>query len=118
MNFLFIYADPSSPRNVRLSEVKPSSVTVTWEIPQTTNGIIQKYQIWYQITHSNERKFIFKNFIHQTYRYFFSLWGRFVEFHQFSIISKYTEISKYQALSTIVMSFENYFQDLADVISF
>nr|XP_022322764.1 hemicentin-1-like [Crassostrea virginica] len=48
-------ADPSSPRNVRLSEVKPSSVTVTWEIPQTTNGIIQKYQIWYQITHSNEQ---------------------------------------------------------------
>ncbi|XP_078326030.1 contactin-5-like isoform X2 [Crassostrea virginica] len=48
-------SDPSSPRNVRLSEVKPSSVTVTWEIPQTTNGIIQKYQIWYQITHSNEQ---------------------------------------------------------------
>lgn len=75
VNFLFIYADPSSPRNVRLSEVKPSSVTVTWEIPQTTNGIIQKYQIWYQITHSNERTLIFKNFIHQTYRGFFSVFG-------------------------------------------
>lgn len=48
-------ADPSSPRNVRLSNVRPYSLTISWEIPQTTNGIIQKYQIWYQIVHSNEQ---------------------------------------------------------------
>eukprot|EP00105_Crassostrea_gigas_P005181 XP_011418682.1 PREDICTED: protein sidekick-1 isoform X2 [Crassostrea gigas] len=48
-------ADPSSPRNVRLSDVQPYSLTVSWEIPQTTNGIIQKYQIWYQIVHSNKQ---------------------------------------------------------------
>lgn len=54
--YILQYLDPSSPRNVRLSDVQPYSLTVSWEIPQTTNGIIQKYQIWYQIVHSNKRK--------------------------------------------------------------
>lgn len=50
--------DPSSPRNVRLSDVQPNSITVSWEVPERTNGIIQKYQIWYQIRQSNEGKHI------------------------------------------------------------
>ncbi|XP_061165065.1 cell adhesion molecule DSCAML1-like [Saccostrea echinata] len=47
-------ADPSSPRNVHISNVASSSITVSWEVPEKTNGIIQKYQIWYQISQSNE----------------------------------------------------------------
>lgn len=39
---------PSEPRNVQVQDVSAYNVTVGWEIPQTTNGDIKKYQLSFQ----------------------------------------------------------------------
>lgn len=38
-------AGPSEPRNVQVVDVSAYNITIGWEIPETTNGDIRKYQI-------------------------------------------------------------------------
>lgn len=39
---------PSIPRNFQILDVKSSNVTLGWELPQSTNGRVKKYQIDFQ----------------------------------------------------------------------
>lgn len=52
IDFLLYIAAPNSPVNVRISNIKNSSVMVEWEPPKITNGILKHYEIHY----NNESK--------------------------------------------------------------
>ncbi|GFO09660.1 receptor-type tyrosine-protein phosphatase s [Plakobranchus ocellatus] len=48
LSAITLQAEPSPPQNLRTIKISRTSVTITWEVPATPNGIIKEYQLMYQ----------------------------------------------------------------------
>ncbi|KAK3087955.1 hypothetical protein FSP39_012784 [Pinctada imbricata] len=47
---------PSEPRNVEIIYVNATAIQLQWEVPETTNGVVRKYRIWYKPQTANGGK--------------------------------------------------------------
>ena len=48
LTIILYHSVPSAPRNLNVMVISSTAVTVSWQIPSVTNGIISHYTLYYQ----------------------------------------------------------------------